>query len=173
GHPISTTSRILAFIFGNPRIVSASRTFVSTKFTWCRVAWATLTQVVSALRFFYRVTLGRKDLPGRIAYARRPKTLPVILSPEEVAAFLEAVPSRGIVSRSQPPMPPACVPARSWGCLVIRVANRTFTWKDYSEGSRIKLMSHATSETIRRMAVNRVLQGETPSAVMKSYEVEE
>jgi integrase len=33
-------------------------------------------------------------LPERIAYARRPKTLPVILSPEEVATFLEAVPSR-------------------------------------------------------------------------------
>ena len=58
------------------------------------IAWATLNQVVSSLRFFYGVTLGRKDLPERIAYARRPKTLPVILSPEEVAAFLEAVPSR-------------------------------------------------------------------------------
>ena len=30
-------------------------------------------------------------------------------------------------------------------------------------------MSHETSETIRRMAVKRVLEGETPSAVMKSY----
>jgi site-specific recombinase XerD len=59
-----------------------------------RIAWATLNQVVSSLRFFFGVTLGRKDLPERIAYARRPKTLPVILSPEEVAAFLEAVPSR-------------------------------------------------------------------------------
>ena len=58
------------------------------------IAWATLNQVVSSLRFFYGVTVGRKDLPERIAYARRPKTLPVILSPEEVAAFLEAVPSR-------------------------------------------------------------------------------
>jgi integrase/recombinase XerD len=58
------------------------------------VAWATLNQVVSALRFFYGVTLGRKELPERIAYARRPKTLPVILSPVEVATFLEAVPSR-------------------------------------------------------------------------------
>jgi integrase/recombinase XerD len=57
------------------------------------IAWATLNQVVSSLRFFFGVTLGRKDLPQRIAYARRPKTLPVILSPEEVAAFLEAVPS--------------------------------------------------------------------------------
>src|SRR5215472_13817485 len=58
------------------------------------IAWATLNQVVSSLRFFYGVTLGCKDLPERIPYARRPKTLPVILSPEEVAAFLEAVPSR-------------------------------------------------------------------------------
>src|SRR5215467_8873887 len=53
------------------------------------IAWATLNQVVSALRFFYGVTLGRKDLPERIAYARRRKTLPVVLSPEEVAAFLD------------------------------------------------------------------------------------
>jgi site-specific recombinase XerD len=58
------------------------------------VAWATLNQVVSSLRFFYGVTLGRKDLPERIPYARRRKTLPVVLSPEEVAAFLEAVESR-------------------------------------------------------------------------------
>lgn len=58
------------------------------------VAWATLNQVVSSLRFFFGVTLGRKDVPERIAYARRPKTLPVVLSPEEVAAFLEAVPNR-------------------------------------------------------------------------------
>ena len=58
------------------------------------VAWATLNQVVSALRFFYGVTLARKDLPERIPYARRPKTLPVILSPEEVACFLEAVEKR-------------------------------------------------------------------------------
>ena len=54
------------------------------------IAWATLNQVVSSLRFFYGVTLGCKDLPERIPYARRP----MILSPEEVAAFLEAVPSR-------------------------------------------------------------------------------
>jgi integrase/recombinase XerD len=58
------------------------------------VAWATLNRVVSSLRFFFGVTLGRKDVPERIAYARRPKTLPVVLSPEEVASFLEAVPNR-------------------------------------------------------------------------------
>lgn len=58
------------------------------------VAWATLNQAVSALRFLYGVTLGQKDLPERIPYARVPKTLPVILSPEEVARFLEAVENR-------------------------------------------------------------------------------
>jgi len=58
------------------------------------VAWATLNQIVSSLRFFYGVTLGRKDLPERIPYARRLRTVPVILSREEVAAFLEAVPIR-------------------------------------------------------------------------------
>ena len=44
------------------------------------IAWASLNQIVSALRFFYGVTLGRKDLPERIPYARRPKSLPVVLS---------------------------------------------------------------------------------------------
>ena len=55
------------------------------------IAWATLNQTVSALRFFYGVTLGRKDLPERIPYARVPKTLPVVLSSAEVARLIEAV----------------------------------------------------------------------------------
>ena len=55
------------------------------------IAWASLNQIVSALRFFYGVTLGRKDLPERIPYARRPKLLPVVLSAAEVARLIEAV----------------------------------------------------------------------------------
>jgi integrase/recombinase XerD len=55
------------------------------------IAWASLNQTVSALRFLYGVTLGRKDLPERIPYARRPKTLPVVLSAAEVARMIEAV----------------------------------------------------------------------------------
>src|SRR5262249_53927385 len=57
------------------------------------VAWATLNQNVSALRFFYGVTLGRKELPERIPYARHAKTVPVVLSPSEVARFLASVAS--------------------------------------------------------------------------------
>jgi len=57
------------------------------------VAWATLNQIVCALRFFYGVTLGETEVPERIAYARQPRRLPVVLSGEEVVRFLEAVPS--------------------------------------------------------------------------------
>ena len=49
-------------------------------------------KVVSALRFFYRVTLGRSDLPEHIPHAKQPRKLPVVLSPQEVVRFLQAVP---------------------------------------------------------------------------------
>jgi len=57
------------------------------------ISWAALNQTVCALRFFYGVTLGRAEIPERIAYARKPRTLPVVLSADEVVRFLEAVPS--------------------------------------------------------------------------------
>ena len=57
------------------------------------VAWASLNQVVCALRFFYGVTLGELTIPERIAYAREPRKLPVVLSADEVVRFLEAVSS--------------------------------------------------------------------------------
>ena len=40
------------------------------------VSWASLNQVVCALRFFYGVTLGCDAIPERIAYAREPRKLP-------------------------------------------------------------------------------------------------
>ncbi len=57
------------------------------------VAWATLNQIVCALRFLYGVTLSQNEVPERIPYAKRPRTLPEVLSREEVVRFLEAVPS--------------------------------------------------------------------------------
>ena len=56
-----------------------------------RVSWGALNQMVCALRFFYGVTLGRSDLPERIAYPRAPRKLPVVLSTEEVIGFLQTV----------------------------------------------------------------------------------
>ena len=55
------------------------------------VSWASLNQIVCALRFFYGVTLGQDDIPERIAYAREPRKLPAVLSGDEVIRFLEAV----------------------------------------------------------------------------------
>lgn len=57
------------------------------------ISWAALNQTVCALRFFYGVTLGHAEIPERIPYARQPRTLPIVLSADEVVRFLEAVPS--------------------------------------------------------------------------------
>ena len=47
---------------------------------------------VSALRFFFNVTLDRPDLAKHLAFMHEPRKVPVVLSPEEVARFLEAAP---------------------------------------------------------------------------------
>jgi integrase/recombinase XerD len=57
------------------------------------ISWASLNQIVCALRFFYGVTLGEAEVPERIAYAREPRKLPVVLSADEVVQFLESVSS--------------------------------------------------------------------------------
>jgi site-specific recombinase XerD len=47
----------------------------------------------SALRFFFNVTLDRPDLAKQASFVHEPRKMPVVLSPEEVARFLEAAPS--------------------------------------------------------------------------------
>lgn len=42
----------------------------------------------SALRFFFKVTLKRRDLADEVVSAREPRRLPVVLSPEEVGRLL-------------------------------------------------------------------------------------
>ncbi len=53
-------------------------------------SWSTFNQTVSGLRLFYRITLGRPEQVPFIPYGKKPKTLPSVLSPEEVLQFLEA-----------------------------------------------------------------------------------
>lgn len=57
-----------------------------------RVSWSTFNQAVCALRFLYRTTLGRPEPMAQVPYGKRPKTLPSVLSPQEVARLLEAAP---------------------------------------------------------------------------------
>src|SRR5450432_1213289 len=47
---------------------------------------------VSALRFLFKVTLDRPELAKHLAFMHEPRKVPVVLSPEEVARFLEAAP---------------------------------------------------------------------------------
>lgn len=47
---------------------------------------------VTALRFFFAVTLKRSEITQRIPFVREPRKLPVVLSPEKVARFLQAAP---------------------------------------------------------------------------------
>jgi integrase/recombinase XerD len=55
-----------------------------------RVSWSTFNQSVCALRFLYGTTLGRPEQLPLIPFGKRPKTLPCVLSPEEVAQLLQA-----------------------------------------------------------------------------------
>ena len=52
----------------------------------------TMNSTVSALRFFFTVTLDRADAVRQLTFVHEPRKLPVVLSPEEVARFLEAAP---------------------------------------------------------------------------------
>ena len=51
-----------------------------------------LNHSVSALRFFFRVTLRRHDITEHTTFIRVPRKLPVVLSPQEVARLLNAAP---------------------------------------------------------------------------------
>lgn len=50
-------------------------------------------RTMTALRFFYKVTMGRRDALEMIPLAREPKKLRQVLTPEEVARLIEAAPS--------------------------------------------------------------------------------
>jgi site-specific recombinase XerD len=52
----------------------------------------TLNQSVSTLRFLFKVTLGRADIVNHTQFIHGPRKLPVVLSPDEVARFLDAAP---------------------------------------------------------------------------------
>jgi integrase/recombinase XerD len=51
-----------------------------------------LNHTISALRFFFKVTLRRHDIIEHTTFIRQPRKLPVVLSPEEVARLLDAAP---------------------------------------------------------------------------------
>jgi integrase/recombinase XerD len=51
-----------------------------------------INSAVSALRFFFTVTLDRPDLSRRLTLVHQPRKLPLVLSVEEVARLFEEAP---------------------------------------------------------------------------------
>ncbi len=49
-----------------------------------------LNATITALRFFFGVTLDRADVTAKMSTLREPRTLPVVLSREEVARLIDA-----------------------------------------------------------------------------------
>lgn len=47
---------------------------------------------ITALRFFFSVTVGRPEVTAKMSFVREPRRLPVVLSVEEVARLLAAAP---------------------------------------------------------------------------------
>jgi site-specific recombinase XerD len=56
-----------------------------------QVSWSQFNQVSCALRFLYAHVLGRPDFVPYVPFARKPRRLPVVLSPAEVRRLLAAV----------------------------------------------------------------------------------
>jgi site-specific recombinase XerD len=56
------------------------------------VSWGYYNQARCALQFLYRVTLGRDWVVDEVVCPKQPRKLPVVLSPQEVTRFLEAIP---------------------------------------------------------------------------------
>src|SRR5215216_6217352 len=71
-----------------------------------------INSAVSALRFFFTVTLDRPDLARRLTVVRQPRRLPGVLSAEEIVLLLHTAPGCAFpkLSRSRPAMsiPSAC-----------------------------------------------------------------
>jgi integrase/recombinase XerD len=55
-----------------------------------KAAWSLYNQTVCALRFLYGTTLGQPAVVQLIPYGKKPKTLPAVLSPEEVLRVVAA-----------------------------------------------------------------------------------
>lgn len=55
-------------------------------------SWSLFNQITCALRFFYRHVLERTDFVPFVVYGKKPRTLPTVLSPNEVRRLLDAVP---------------------------------------------------------------------------------
>lgn len=60
------------------------------------LSWGTCNGRVHGLRFFYGVTVGRRDVPLVLPRAKEPSKLPVIWSQHDIRCLLDAAPTRRV-----------------------------------------------------------------------------
>jgi hypothetical protein len=78
-------------------------------------AWADQLAVgapVTALQFFFAVTLGRGQLMAKMSHVHQPRKLPTVLGRAEVERLLEAAPRLSTRPPCQWPPAPDCAPPR-------------------------------------------------------------
>ena len=75
----------------------------------------TLNATITGLKFFFEITLGDVEVMAKMQPVRVPRTLPVVLSREEVARLIAATATSNTRPRSRWPTGLGCAPARSLG----------------------------------------------------------
>ncbi len=138
---------------------------------------------VSALRFFFGVTLGRGDAQVGMTTVREPRKLPVVLSTEEVARLLDAAQSSSpgglkykaalsvaygagpraseVVSRKVSDIDSERMVVRVEQGISLEGKKVTFKWKDTraKDGDLHKTMALPIPEFIRRFLIHVLPQG--------------
>src|SRR2546425_6263334 len=77
------------------------------------VGAAAINRHVSALRFFFRVTLKRHAIVEHTHFIHEPRKLPVVLSQQEVARLLDAAPGLKYKAALSVALARACAPPKS------------------------------------------------------------
>ena len=111
---IRAVKRLAAFLGRSPDMATAEelRSF-QLHLTESGVRPPTINATVTALRFFFKVTLDRPEVTRQLVFVYEPRKLPRVLSPEEVWRLLEAAPGLSTRQLSASPMAPVCAPWRS------------------------------------------------------------
>ena len=100
-----------------------------------------INSAVSALRFFFTVTLDRPDLARRLTVVRQPRRLPAVLSVEEVTLLLQAAP--GAKYKAALATAGAC-PGEGRGRRAARLRSRR------AQGRRYRFRAHAAARRARQ-----------------------
>jgi integrase/recombinase XerD len=91
---VRAVKRLAAFLNRSPDTATAEelRTF-QVHLTETGVRPPTINATVTALRFFFKVTLDHPETTRHLVFVYEPRKLPRVLSPDEVLCLLEAAPS--------------------------------------------------------------------------------